>query len=193
MMMESTTEANAIQFIPLLFYDSLRDWQCIVCGMSFVLMKWKHTLKVSKRQTHRTSFMSFNISIKVHHGSKCLQDSIQFSPLLFIIYLMTDWWCTICVMQLVLMKWKHTLKVTKWQTHRVSFMTHDYINRFDISINNTKAEPTKISHILISHNFHWHNWSILFKVIMEGFLRCFPKWGRQPAHNNLSVSLFVNP
>jgi hypothetical protein len=71
-------------------------------------------------------------------------------------------------MRLVLMKWKHTLKVAKRQTHRVSFMTHDYINRFDISINTTKAEPTKISHILISHNFHRHDWSILFKVIMEG-------------------------
>jgi hypothetical protein len=30
-----------------------------------------------------------------------------------------------------------------------------------------KGEPMKSSHILISHTFHWHDWSILFKVIMH--------------------------
>ncbi len=87
-MMESTTEANAskIQFNSSLYYfmiPFMTDKQCTVCGMCFVLMKWKHTLKVAKWQTHCTSFMSFDISIKVHHGSKRLQDLIQFSPLLF--------------------------------------------------------------------------------------------------------------
>ncbi len=105
------------------------------------------------------------------------------SPLFyFIIHFMTDKQCTICGMQLILMKWKHTLKVAKWQTHRASFVTHDYINCFDISINTTKGEPMKISHILMSHNFHQHDWSISFKVITEGFLHCFPEWGRQAAH-----------
>jgi hypothetical protein len=88
MMMESTMEANAskIQFNSSLYYfmiPFMTDKQCTVCGMHFILMKWKHTLKVAKRQTHHTSFMSFDISIKVHHGSKCLQDLIQFTPLLF--------------------------------------------------------------------------------------------------------------
>jgi hypothetical protein len=85
-MMESTMEANAskIQFNSSLYYfiiHFMTDKQCTVCGMHLLLMKWKHTLKVTKRQTHWcTSFMS---SIKIHHGSKCLQDSIQLTPLLF--------------------------------------------------------------------------------------------------------------
>jgi hypothetical protein len=139
-MMESTTEANAtkIQFNSSLYYFMIHfmtDKQCRVCGMCLVLMKWKHTLKVTKwQQTHRTSFMSFDVSIKIHHGSKRLQDLIQFTPLLFYNSFHDGWWCTICGMWLVLMKW----------THSAYFMTHDYINHFNISINTTEmGNPQK--------------------------------------------------
>jgi hypothetical protein len=62
-------------------------------------------------------------------------DSIHPSIILWFILWLTNRWA-VCGIQLVLMKWKHTLKVTKWQTHTASFMTHDYINHFDISIQN---------------------------------------------------------
>jgi hypothetical protein len=161
----------------------MTDKQCTVCGMHLVLMKWKHTLKVTKQQTHHASFMSFDISIK-KSTTEGNASKIWFnSPLYyFIIHFMTDWQCTICGMRLVLMKWKHTL--LKSQNDRLTVLPLWLMTtyHFDISINTTKGEPMKISHILISHNFHWHGWSILFRVIMEGFLHCFPEQGRQAAH-----------
>jgi hypothetical protein len=118
------------------------------------LKKWKHTLKVATDGLTMLHSWVLIYPLKIHTEANASR--IQFnSPLYyFIIHFMTDWQCTICGMWLILMKWKHTLKVAKWQTHHASFMTHDYINHFDISINTTKGKPTKISHIPISHNFH---------------------------------------
>jgi hypothetical protein len=44
----------------------------------------------------------------------------------------------------------------------------------------------KSSHIRISHTFHWHDWSILFKVIIQRFLHCLPG---QAAHKFFLASI----
>jgi hypothetical protein len=88
----------------------------------------------------------------------------------FMIHFMADKQCTVCGMWLVLIKWKHTLKVTKQQTHHTSFMTHDCIKHFDISINTTKVNPQK------SFIF----WSLITSTNKTG--PYCSKWGRQAAH-----------